>query len=168
MPPRPRFVAVDAPFLIALSQGDPACEAAVDFLTRRLRSYISVPPATMIALFDIIDNEKQKQYCDAAKLAERSISSWGFICVELNDLQDVYAKGAVKTLVEKTQIAEALCQLIAEASVLKCAMLITDHPQLYNLRRENLEILLMERDLDSFSLIRPAIIAEVASEMFGF
>jgi len=153
--------------LLALSKGDPSCEAAVDFVTGRLRCVITVPPATLVALFDIIDKETTQEYREAAQNAERSISQWGFFCDELDDLQDVYAKAAVKLLGEKTDLPDALCQLVAEASVLKCAALLTDHSKLYKMRRENLEILLMERGLDSFALLQPAILMEAAERMFG-
>jgi hypothetical protein len=165
--PQVRFVAVDAAFLISLAKGDPACETAVDLVVKRLRFFIVVPPASIQALYDVIDNEPNPEVRQYAANALQALTVWGFVIDGLNDLQLIYADGATRSLEERTQLPHLPSRMLSETSVLKCAMLISDDSRLCGVDNKKLEILLLDRGLDGFLIIDPESFAEAAISALG-
>jgi len=160
----PRFVSVDAPFLISLAKGDPACESSVD-LVSRFRLFIVVPECAVKTILDICDNETNQAVKQAAEKARSLLPVWGFLQDGLTDVEDVIAEGAAKLIEEQLGVTKAISRILAEVSVHKSVLFLSDDPAIIDIDSKILDVIFLDRDLSGYVTLDPSSFAEVATKI---
>ena len=80
-------------------------------------------------------------------------------------LKDVIAEGAAKLIEEQLGVTKAASRILAEVSVLKSVLLLSDDPSLTQIDSKILDVIFLDRDLSGYVSLSPLEFAEVATKI---
>ena len=83
----------------------------------------------------------------------------------MTDVEDVIAEGAAKLIEEQLGVTKAISRILAEVSVHKSVLFLSDDPAIIDIDSKILDVIFLDRDLSGYVTLDPSSFAEVATKI---
>jgi hypothetical protein len=159
------FIALDADTLLAIAQGADKAEGAIDVITT-LRGFPVVTPSVLQELQDAAENDSVPEDRHWAQLALTSLTTWGMVSTELDQVQRDIVEITTSKIVGNADLLDCRqsTRIIVEAAMVGCRLLLTYRGEVLSVDYRALKLALLQADLTDCISVTPDMLVEFFHE----